>query len=294
MRIERLARWAAARRATRSPLVRLAARDVRRPVMVVAFSGWNDAGEAASTAVSFLSRSLGADRVGEIEAEEFFDFTVQRPEVLLGPSGERRIAWPATALRLARGAAGGRDLLLLSGPEPHLRWRAYCAAILELVRTLGVEAVVTLGAHLAEVTHSRAVPVTTTSSDSRLGRAGVAPARYEGPTGIVGVLGAELAAAGVPCISAWASVPCYGPPVSAKAALALVRTASELVGCEVDASDLEAEARAYERRMDELVARDENLAAYVARIEEMDELGAGDAFSQRLAEEIERFLEGRS
>jgi len=182
-------------------------------------------------------------------------------------------------------------VLLLRGHEPNLRWRAYSEAVIDLARRFDVAEVVTLGAYLSEITHSRPVPVSAAASDDTVLDANrLAASAYEGPTGIVGVLGHALAEAGVPTISLWASVPCYSIPVSAKAALALVRACGGLVGATIVAPDLEAQAEEYERRMDQLVAEDENVAAYVARIEEMEDVVGSDLSAEGLAEEVERYL----
>jgi predicted ATP-grasp superfamily ATP-dependent carboligase len=181
--------------------------------------------------------------------------------------------------------------VIVKGPEPHLRWRTYTEAMVELVELLGVELVITLGAYLSEVTHGRQVPVNATSSDPKLAEDhGLSPSLYEGPTGIVGVLSAAFGEAGIPSMSVWASVPCYSLPTSPKAALALVRVVSRLVDREVDEEEISAEAAEYEERMDELVAEDENVAEYVARIEEMEETIGAELSAEGLTEEIERFL----
>jgi predicted ATP-grasp superfamily ATP-dependent carboligase len=265
--------------------------NLHRPILIAAFEGWNDAGDAASYATNYLAQSWGAEPLAEIDPDEFFDFTEVRPEATLIEGGGRRIEWPTTSFSLVPGVAGARDVVLVRGPEPQLRWRTYCAAVIELARNLGIERVITLGAYLGEVTHSRPTPVTASSTDPALAeRYGLSPSRYEGPTGIVGVLSAALAEAGISTVSVWASVPCYSLPVSPKAALALVRVVSRLTGREVDFNELELEASDYEEKMDELVAEDDNVAAYVSRIEEMEQAVGADLSAEGLAEEIERYL----
>jgi predicted ATP-grasp superfamily ATP-dependent carboligase len=227
----------------------------------------------------------------EIDPDEFFDFTEVRPEVSLVDGRTRQVLWPATSFAIARSTTGGPDLVIVKGPEPHLRWRTYTEAMVELVELLGVELVITLGAYLSEVTHGRPVPVNATSSDPKLAEDhGLSPSLYEGPTGIVGVLSAAFGEAGIPSMSVWASVPCYSLPTSPKAALALVRVVAKLVEREVDEEEISAEAAEYEERMDELVAEDENVAEYVARIEEMEEAIGAELSAEGLTEEIERFL----
>jgi len=264
---------------------------LNRPILIAAFEGWNDAGDAASSAASYLADGWAAEPLAEIDPDEFFDFTEVRPESALLDGGARRIVWPTTAFSLVPGVQGARDIVLLRGPEPQLRWRTYCAALIELARSIGIERVITLGAYLGEVTHSRATPVTASSADPVLAeRYHLSTSRYEGPTGIVGVLSAALAEAGIPTISVWASVPCYSLPVSPKASLALVQVVARLAGREVDLDELERDASDYEEKMDELVAEDENVAAYVSRIEEMEQVVDSELSAEGLAEEIERYL----
>ncbi len=265
-----------------------------RPIVLAAFEGWNDAGEAASYAAAHLARAWDASPVAEIDPEEFFDFTEVRPEVTIVEGRGREIAWPATTISVAAARPGERDVVLVRGHEPQLRWRTYCEVVVDIARVLGAEQVVTLGAYLSEVTHTGPVPVNAVSSASEaLDRYGLSPSLYEGPTGIVGVLGLALPEAGVPAASVWASVPCYSLPVSAKAALALVRVVTRLTGRSVETETLEDEAAEYERRMDELVNDDENVAAYVARLEEMEGAVGAELSAEGLAEEIERYLRGR-
>lgn len=267
------------------------------PVLIGAFEGWNDAGEAASTALGFLAQAWDAENVAEIDPERFFDFTQARPEVTILEGETRRISWPATTLAVAPGRAGDPALVLLSGPEPHLQWRSYCSAVVEVARRLGVRRAVLLGAYLSEVTHNRAVPLSGSSTnDAVLSHHNLASTRYEGPTGIVGVLGEALADADIEVTTIWASVPCYSLPVSAKAALALARVTTLVVDRQVVLDDLEEQAVEYERRMDELIDEDESVAAYVARLEEMEEPqgdGAAPLSADGLAEEIERYLRGK-
>jgi predicted ATP-grasp superfamily ATP-dependent carboligase len=258
------------------------------PSVVVAFEGWNDAADAASYAVTSLARAWQAAPFAEIDPEEFFDFTEARPELTVLEGLVREITWPATVFSVAPGPV---DVVVVRGPEPQLRWRAYCEAFVELATALRAGRVVLLGAYLAEVTHSRPVPLAATASDAAaIGEVGFALSRYEGPTGIVGVLGAALAEAGVPAVAIWASVPCYSLPVSAKAALALAEAASRIVGRPADLPDLAHEAHEYERRMDELVVEDETVAAYVARIVAHEDLAEPGPSVEGLTEEIERYL----
>ena len=267
---------------------------LRRPVLVAAFEGWNDAAEAASTAAGYLAASWEARPFGAIQPDEFYDFTAVRPEVRLVEGLTRRIDWPEGELATASVPGTPHDVVFLRAAEPQLRWRAYAATVVGVARDLGVELAVTLGALLADVPHTRPVRVTGTAADSALAaRLGLQRSRYEGPTGIVGVLHDALTAAGIPSTSLWASVPHYvGGTPSAKAALALVERAASLLGTAVETVDLQVAASAYERQVSELVADDEDMTAYVRRLEEADEGTdpmegpSGDS----LAAEVERFL----
>jgi predicted ATP-grasp superfamily ATP-dependent carboligase len=265
---------------------------LRSPVVVVSFEGWNDAGDGASTATSFLAKVWDARPIGEIDPEEFVDFTDTRPEVRIVEGETRQTVWPATVFSLASPPSAQRDVVLVRGFEPHLRWRSFCSLLVDAVRTLGAEQVVTVGALLAEVAHTRPVPLSATSSDARMvQRLSLAPSRYEGPTGIVGVLHTAFAEAGVPAATLWASVPYYVPQItSAKAALALVATLERVLGFAVDTSELEKAAAEYEREVDELVAADDDIAAYVARLEEMGDVPDEDGAFPDIAAEAERFL----
>jgi hypothetical protein len=215
--------------------------DLERPVLIAAFTGWNDAAEAASVALDTLETNWEARRFGAFDAEEFFDFQATRPQIKLAEGVTRRIEWPenavsATAPNLQ--SAGGRGVALLSGPEPNFRWRSFCSAVAELAKDLGVELIVTMGALLADVPHSRPVSVSANSQDPALvENLGLSASRYEGPTGITGVLHRSCAEGGVPSVSFWASVPHYLPAVpSAPATLALLNSLSNLLGMEVDTS----------------------------------------------------------
>jgi proteasome assembly chaperone (PAC2) family protein len=277
------------RRVPRRPAVRLSRRPgLERPLLVVAFEGWNDAADAASSALANLADAWQAAPFAEIDGEEFFDFTAARPELAVVDGLVREITWPATVFSATTGPP---DVVLARGPEPQLRWHAYCDVFVELAAALRTKAVVLLGAYLAEVTHSRPVPLAVTGSDAALvGREGLSLSSYEGPTGIVGVLGAALADAGIPSISVWASVPCYSIPVSAKAALALAEATTRVVGRSADLGALTREARDYEHQMDELVDEDETVAAYVARIARSEGELASERSLEGLTDEIERYL----
>ncbi len=282
---------------------------LRRPVLIAAFEGWNDAGDGASSAGAYLARRWGAEPFATIDAEEFFDFTATRPEVRLERGGVRAIEWPETRFASAPLGPSGRDVVFLRGAEPQLRWRTFSDLVVEVARTIGVELVLTLGALLAEVPHTRPVRVTGTAQDPTLSiRLGLQPSRYEGPTGIVGILHEAFGRAGIPSASLWASVPAYvGQTPSPKAALALVTRVGELLGVNVPTVDLDVAAAAYERQVDEVVSADEDATAYVRSLEDAlddgdddeddDEDDVDDAIDPAdlpgadvLAAEVERFL----
>ena len=275
---------------------------LERPVVVVAFEGWNDAGDAASLALSYLARASSAERFASIDPEEFYDFTETRPQVRLAGGGDRLIDWPEVELLSARlppaGAVPARDLLLVRGVEPQLKWRTFCQLLADVAVGYRAEMGLILGALLADVPHTRPVRVTGSADDEGLAvRLGLAPSGYEGPTGIVGVLHHTFSRAGVPSASFWASVPHYVHQVpSPKAALALVERSASVIGATVDPLDLRVAAVDYERQVSERVADDEDAAAYVAQLEEADDAETDrqvptlTADPDRLAEEVERFL----
>jgi proteasome assembly chaperone (PAC2) family protein len=264
-------------------------------VLVAAFRGWNDGAQGASLALGYLAQAWAAERFADIDPEEFYDFQVTRPHVALVDGETRRVDWPETAFFHAPLPGAGRDAVLLLGIEPNLRWRAFTGAITELAQELGVELVVTLGALLADVPHTRPAPVTGSATDPELvSQLGLGASRYEGPTGIVGVLHDVCRAAGIPSASLWAAVPHYASlAASPKAALALSSRLADLVGADVDLGELQRASEAYEEQVSEAVAENEETAAYVRSLEERrDALGdeldlpSGDA----LAEELTRFL----
>jgi predicted ATP-grasp superfamily ATP-dependent carboligase len=276
---------------------------LRRPILVVAFEGWNDAGDASSIALSYLADAWGAERFASIDCEDFYDFTVTRPQVRMTDEGERRIDWPDIELLAANVPGAVHDLVLLRGVEPQLRWRTFATAVVSVAQKVGAELAVVLGALLADVPHTRPVRVSGTTEDSELAsRLGLASPSYEGPTGIVGVLHDAFRNAGIPTASFWAAVPHYVHQMpSPKAALALVERSAALLGASVDSLELRAAALDYERRVSERVADDEDAAAYVAQLEDADGIDQDDGHSpgldrlslssiDDLAGEVERFL----
>jgi proteasome assembly chaperone (PAC2) family protein len=275
---------------------------LRSPVLVCAFKGWNDAGEAASAAVSFIRQSFDAGDVASIDPEEFFDFTAVRPTVRLTEGQTREIDWPQAAISAAAVPGAEGDLVMLQATEPSLRWRRYTENLIETARELNVRMVITLGALLADVPHSRPVAVTGLASDQSLvERLGFQRTSYEGPTGIVGVLHHRCAQAGLPSASIWASVPHYvAAAPNPKVALALVRAFEGIAGVAVDAGELESAAEDYERQVSAAVASDPEVKAFVERLESaMDEVQADSPDEEDLpsadtiARDFQRFLRQR-
>jgi proteasome assembly chaperone (PAC2) family protein len=273
---------------------------LRAPAMVCAFQGWNDAGDAASSAVSFLASSLQARRFARIDSEEFYDFQSNRPSVQFNDENEREIVWPAVEVLEATAPRAPRDLVLVQGVEPSLRWRSFTRHIVDLAEALGVQVVVSLGALLGDVPHTRPVSMSGHATDPALmERLGMQGSTYEGPTGIVGVLHAACAQAGLPSASLWAGVPHYvAAAANPKAALALVRRVEGLIGVSVDVSELESAAADYERQVGLAVQSDPDIQAFVERLEQAaegdedvapEDVPSGDA----IAREFQRFLRQR-
>jgi proteasome assembly chaperone (PAC2) family protein len=274
---------------------------LRAPALVCAFSGWNDAGEAASSALTFMGSQLGATRFAQLDPEEFFDFQATRPTIRLVEGRTRSVEWPEVEVWAAHAPRAPRDLVLVSGPEPSMRWRSFCDGILELAEALGVQLTVTLGALLADVAHTRPVPLVGLASDAALvERHGLSPTSYEGPTGITGVLYTAFQDAGLPSASLWASVPHYvAAAPNPKASLALVRKLESIVGVTVDATELETGADEYERRVTQAVSGDDDVRQFVERLEQAADAEAPSAEQQNvpsgdvLAREFQRFLSQR-
>ena len=266
-----------------------------RPVMIAAFRGWNDGGQGASLAGAYLARAWAAQEFASIDPENFYDFQATRPTVSLEDGFQRRIDWPENTFMHAPLPGAGRDAVILLGVEPNLRWRTFGGLITGLARDLKVELVITLGSLLADVPHTRPAPVTGSATDPDLiDKLGLQASRYEGPTGMVGVLHDACASAGLKSASLWAAVPHYvSLTPSPRAAKALVDRLSELLGADVDTSELDEAADAYAQQVSEAVASDEETAAYVQELErrvdelaEEKDLPSGDA----LAAELTRYL----
>jgi proteasome assembly chaperone (PAC2) family protein len=273
---------------------------LRAPALICAFKGWNDAADSASSALTFVGSALGARRFAAIDPEEFYDFQSVRPRVKLVDNHARAIEWPEVELYEARVPRAPRDLVLLSGTEPSMRWRTFTKVIVELAEVLGTQLVVTMGALLADVPHTRPVSVTGLASDPGLvARLGLTRSSYEGPTGIVGVLHAACQDAGLPSASLWAAVPHYiAAAPNPKAALALVRKLEGLVGVAVDATDLEDAAADYDRQVNAAVQSDPDVQAFVEQLEQAAGTEASEApgplpSGDTIARELQRFLRQR-
>jgi predicted ATP-grasp superfamily ATP-dependent carboligase len=272
--------------------------ELERPVLLAAFRGWNDGAQAASLAAGYLAKTWGAEQFAEVDPEDFFDFQATRPHVSLEDGLTRRIDWPETGFYHARPEGLDRDIVLLLGIEPNLRWRTFTDLVVGLAQELEVELMITLGALLADVPHTRPAPVTGSASDEELvQRLGLSASRYEGPTGIVGVLHDACRQADIPSASLWAAVPhSVSLTPRPRAAVALCERLGSLIGVEVDVDELEEAAQSYEEQVSEAVASDEETASYVEElerradsIEESSDLPSGDA----LAAELTRFLRER-
>ena len=267
--------------------------------MVCAFQGWNDAGDAASGAVAFLASALHARRFARIDSEEFYDFQANRPSIRFGEHERREIEWPTVEISEASAPRAPRDLVLVQGVEPSMRWRAFTGHLVDLAEALGVQVVVTMGALLGDVPHTRPVAMSGHASDAALlERLGVQPSSYEGPTGIVGVLHTACAQAGLPSASLWASVPHYvAAAANPRAALALLRRIEILVGVSIDVSELESSAADYERQVALAVRSDPDIQAFVERLEQAvdsDESAPQEVPSgEIIASEFQRFLRQR-
>lgn len=266
------------------------------PVALAAFEGWNDAGDAASAAVEHLERVWPTRPLAALDSEDYYDFQVNRPTVTLVDGLTRRIVWPTTTIAVARPEGARHDVVLIRGPEPSMRWRAFCTELLGVLGELGVHTVATLGALLADTPHTRPVPVTGTASDAATAdRLALTRSRYEGPTGIVGVLQHECARHGMAAVSYWAAVPHYvAQPPCPKATLALLRRVEDLLDVAVDLGDLEEQARTWERTVDELARADTDVAEYVHTLESRAEpTELPEASGDAIAREFERFLRRR-
>src|SRR6266513_217163 len=268
--------------------------ELRSPVLVCAFAGWNDAASAASAALEAVAASLDSEVVARIDPEEFYDFQVNRPTIRLVEGETRHIDWPANTLLTVRVPTAERDLVLLSGVEPNVRWRTFAEAILSAAERLGVEMIITLGALIADVAHTRPVPITGLASDPELvEQLGLSRSTYEGPTGIVGILHDACRRRNITSASLWAAIPHYVAAVpNPKAALALLRRLEGFTGVAIEASELEDAAGQFDEQVDRAVAANPEIAQLVQQLEEAQaeaedvdlsgEVSSGDAIAQEL------------
>ncbi|MGH3454769.1 MAG: PAC2 family protein [Nocardioidaceae bacterium] len=266
------------------------------PVMIAAFEGWNDAGEAATGVVDHLIDEWGAVLIGEIEPDDYYDYQVNRPTIAYDDSDERVITWPTTRFYAARPLGADRDLLLVRGIEPNMRWRRYCSELLDTADQVGASLIVTLGALLADTPHTRPVPLSGHVSGPELAeRFGVERSRYEGPTGITGVLTDAAVRRDIPCASLWAAVPHYVPqPPSPKATVALLSRLEDMLDVSISVSDLEEQALAWEETVDDLAREDGEIAEYVEALERArDSSDLPEASGEAIAREFERYLKRR-
>ena len=266
---------------------------LRKPVLIAAFEGWNDAGSAASAAVEHLIDVWDAQEIAYFDPEDYYDFQVNRPLVQVTESSAREIEWPTTSISVATPAHLDRDFVIVRGIEPSMRWRTFCEELIGIIDDLEVELVVTLGALIAEVPHTRPIHILGSGSDSAISlRYGLQPSRYEGPTGIVGVLQNACMIAGIDALSLWAQVPHY---VSCpKASLALVNRLDDLLGVRIPIDDLQEEATAWELGVNQLSQEDNDVAQYVHGLEEQqDAAELPEASGDAIARDFERYLRRR-
>lgn len=270
--------------------------DLVDPLVIAAFEGWNDAADAATGVIDHLMHVWHARVVGALDPEDFYDFQVNRPHIDTDESGHRRITWPTTRIAIASPPELDRDVILIRGIEPSMRWRQFCAELLAAVDDLGGQLVVTMGALLADTPHTRPIPINGTATEPELlDRLDLEQASYEGPTGIVGVLQDACSMLDIPSVSYWAAVPHYvAQPPCPKATLALVTQLEDLLACSIPLGDLAEDARAWERGVDELAEEDEDVAEYVRGLEETrDTTDLPEASGEAIAREFERYLKRR-
>ncbi|WP_435768765.1 PAC2 family protein [Nocardioides sp. SYSU DS0651] len=268
-----------------------------RPVVLAAFEGWNDAAESATAVIDHLMKAWDAKVVAAMDPEDFYDFQVNRPSVGIDDHGFRKLTWPSTHVAVAAPPELDRDVILIRGIEPNMRWRQFTAELLATVDDLGGELLVTLGALLSDSPHTRPIPVSGSATEPELlERLSLEQSTYEGPTGIVGVLQDACVKLDMPAVSYWAAVPHYvAQPPCPKATLALLGRLEELLESALPLGDLPEEARAWERGVDELAAEDEDIAEYVRELEESrDTTELPEASGEAIAREFERYLKRRN
>ena len=270
--------------------------ELRSPIMILAFSGWNDAGEAASAAVEHLASIWPVQAIGEFDTEEFYDYQNNRPIVSVDESFNHSLTWPTTTVRGVSLPNYDRDLILVSGVEPSLKWRSFVAQLLDLGEDLDISMVVCLGSLLADVPHTRPIPVTATAARPEFGeRLGLEMSRYEGPTGILGAIQDACNQREIDALSIWAAIPHYvSSPPCPKATLSLLNHLEDLLELPIDLGELPEDAKAWEIGVDQLSQEDSEIADYVKSLEESkDEADLPEATGEAIAREFERYLRRR-
>ena len=265
-------------------------------IVLAAFEGWNDAGSAASDALEVIADAWGAVPVASLDAEDFYDFQVNRPMLARNEDGVRSLAWPSTNVSVATSPTSGRTILLVQGIEPSMRWRQYCEEILAVAKAWGAQTLVSVGALLADVPHTRPIPVQTTSEDTAVQAAlDLEPSEYVGPVGILSVLAHEAQQSGISTMSIWAAVPHYvAQAPSPKASLALLSSLEEVLAEALPVAELAEDAKAWQRGVDELAEEDTEIAEYVRQLEEVkDTSELPEASGEAIAREFERYLRRR-
>lgn len=268
-------------------------RDLRHPIVIAAFEGWNDAADSATEAVNHLMTAYPTELAWELDCEDYYDFQVSRPRIVLGESG-RELEWPSTGVYVCH--LDDRDLVLVFGPEPNLRWRSFASALVSVFRSIEPDMVILLGAMLTDAPHTRPVMVTGGTNSRRLKkRLGLESSNYEGPTGIVGVLNDACRAANLTVVSLWASVPHYAAaPPNPKATLALLARLEDILETRLDLQELPQLARSWEHGVNELATEDPDVAEYIAKLEEAhDESSIPVINGDSIAAEFERYLRRR-
>lgn len=274
--------------------------DLRSPAVVCAFEGWNDAASAATTALGAISSSLGAEVVARLDPEDFYDFQVNRPTIRLIEGTTRQVDWPENNFAAAPAPGAERDLIVVTGVEPNLRWRTYSGAILDAAQSMGAQTLISLGALIADVAHTQPVPITGLATDEGLvERLGLSRSSYEGPTGIIGVLHDGCRERGMSSASLWAAVPHYIAAVpNPKAALALLRRLEGITGVAIEASELEEAMGQFDQQIDRAVAANPEIEELVRRLEseqdEVPELSEDVPSGDSLARDFQRFLRQRT
>lgn len=265
-------------------------------ILIAAFEGWNDAGSAASEALAHLVEVWGADLVDELDPEDYLDFQEHRPVVETLPDGSRELTWPTTRISVAEPPTTARRVVLVHGIEPAMRWRSYCTEILDIAKSLGVRTIITLGALLADVPHTRPIPVTVTSDDPAVQHLlDVEANTYEGPTGIVGVLHDAAQKAGFHSLAVWAAVPHYvAHPPSPKATVAILNRLESFLGETINLGTLPEDSLAWQNGVDQLTSEDPDIAEYVQQLEEAkDTVELPEASGEAIAREFEQYLRRR-